>query len=89
MAHDVEYATLGMVGQFDIETKQRMPSDALSQFLARRAELKRNLATYETGNRFGSPERSHIHIRALRHQITEYERAIAMLMPQPQSAYTH
>jgi hypothetical protein len=90
MADNVEYTALEMVGRFGVETEQRMPSDALTQFLAKRAELKRNLVAYETGDRFGTPDTSsHIHAHAIRHQIAEYERAITMLIPRRQSAYTH
>lgn len=93
MAHGVEHVGLEMVGQFGVETEQRMPSDALTQFLARRAELKRNLVAYETGrstgSRFGSPDASHLQMRATRHQIAEYERAIMMLMPRQEPAYSH
>jgi hypothetical protein len=93
MADDVEHGALEMVGRFGAATKQRRPSDALTQFLAKRAELKRHLVAYETGrwtgDRSGSPDASDIEMRAIRHQIAEYERAITMLIPQPQSVYTH
>jgi hypothetical protein len=92
MADDVEHAALEMVEQFGVETEQRMPSDALTQFLAKRAELKRHLAVYETGcwtgDRFGTPDTSPIHMRAIRHQIAEYERAITILIPRRQPACT-
>jgi len=93
MAHDVGQAGMEMVRRFSTETEQRMPSDALTQLLVRWAELKRNLVAYEAGHcvgdRFASPDTSHIHMRALRHQITEYERAITMLIPRQQPAYSH
>jgi hypothetical protein len=62
-----------------------MPSDALTQFLARIAELNRNLVAYETGGRTG--DRSHIHMRAIRHEITEYERAVIALIPRRRDAH--
>ena len=90
MANDVEQTALDMVRRFGVETEQRMPSDALTQFLAKRAELKRNLVAYETGRCTGDRlDPSHIHMRAIRHQIAEYERAITMLIPRRQPAYTH
>jgi hypothetical protein len=93
MTDDVEHAGMELVGRFGTETEQRMPSDALTQLLVRWAELKRDLVAYETGrcvgDHFASLDTSHIHMRALRHQIAEYERAITMLIPQQQSIYTH
>jgi hypothetical protein len=61
-----------------------MPSDALTQFLARIAELKRNLVAYETGCR--TSDRSHIHMQTIQHEITEYERAVIALIPRRQDA---
>jgi hypothetical protein len=67
-----------------------MPNDALTQFLVRIAELKRNLATYEVGSRvdncLGSPNTTEIHMRAVKREIAEYERAITVLIPRKQNA---
>jgi hypothetical protein len=67
-----------------------MPSDALSQFLARVTELKRSLMTGEVGwltkDRPGCPYMTEIAMQAIRRDIAEYERAITALIPRRQDA---
>ncbi len=70
-----------------------MPNDALTQFLGRMAELKRNLVTYEVGHRTdyctGSPGASEIRMQAIRRDIAEYERAIIALVPKERCLGIH
>jgi hypothetical protein len=62
-----------------------MPSDVLTQFLLKRAELKHRLAMCEAsrpaGNRLGIPNTSALCIRNIKRDIAAYERAITMLIP--------
>jgi hypothetical protein len=55
-----------------------MPNNALSQFLARIAELKRSLVT---SDRPGSHQMTETTMQAIRRDIAEYERAIIALIP--------
>jgi hypothetical protein len=80
----------GRAENFTDEIQTRRPCDAMTQLLAMRAELKRNLIAYETSCRAGDvqcPEVAESHIRAIKHQITEYERAITALIPQTRHAH--
>jgi hypothetical protein len=67
-----------------------MPKDALSQFLARIAELKRSLMTDEVGwqtkDRPGGPHVAETAMQAIRRDIAEYERAITALIPRRRDA---
>ena len=62
-----------------------MPGDVLTQFLVKRAELKRKLvisrASGPAGDCLGISDASAVHMRTIERDIAAYERAITMLIP--------
>lgn len=62
-----------------------MSGDILAQFLAKRAELKRQLVIAQaggpTGDRFGASDTSEVCMSLIERDIAAYERAVIMLIP--------
>jgi hypothetical protein len=67
-----------------------MPNNAISQFLARITELKRNLVNCEADcrsiERTENPQTAAMRMQSIKREIAEYERAITALIPRGQSA---